>query len=339
MSFGRVIRGKLSCVDSNSPMLDTLPYLFPSRFPSLIRARLATLQVNLGYRCNQQCRHCHVDAGPKRREEMSAETLDDVLAFIRASALTTLDVTGGAPEMNPGFRRLVATACEQGLQVLDRCNLTILEEPGYDDLAAFLAEYRVEVMASLPCYLEENVDLQRGSGVFAKSIAGLRRLNALGYGRPDSGLQLSLIYNPIGAVLPPEQCVLERDYREVLAERYGIRFNRLLTLTNMPIKRFGSMLLSNGEFGNYMNILKAAHQDANLDSVMCRDLISVDWRGYVYDCDFNQMLDLPLGVGGRPARRLRDLSAAQLDGAEIRVGDHCYGCTAGRGSSCGGALT
>ncbi len=299
---------------------------------------MTTLQVNLGYRCNQQCQHCHVDAGPRRFEEMDSETVDEVLAFVQASDLQVLDVTGGAPELNTGFRRLVTGARSQGLHVMDRSNLTILEEPGFEDLAEFLAEYRVEVMASLPCYLEENVDQQRGEGVFAKSIAGLRRLNALGYGQPDSGLQLSLIYNPIGAVLPPPQCALEQDYRKVLAERYGIQFNRLLTLTNMPIKRFGSMLLSKGEFRPYMDVLKAAHQSRNLESVMCRDLISVDWQGYVYDCDFNQMLGLGLLAHDRPLRHIRDLRADQIHGAEIRVGDHCYGCTAGQGSSCGGSL-
>jgi radical SAM/Cys-rich protein len=320
-------------------MLDTLPYLLPGDFPPLRRVRLASLQVNLGYRCNQQCQHCHVDAGPRRTEEMSAQTLDEVLDFIHRSRLKTLDITGGAPELNPGFRRLVIGARARGLHVMDRCNLTILVEPGFEDLADFLAEHQVEVMASLPCYLEENVDRQRGDGVFAKSIAGLQRLNALGYGEADSGLQLSLVYNPLGSDLPPSQCVLEQDYRKELGARFGIRFNRLLTLANMPIRRFGSMLLSKGEFAPYMSRLKSAHQDENLQSVMCRELISVDWQGRVFDCDFNQMLGLGLSGLGPTVCYLRDLDARGLDGVDIRVGDHCYGCTAGQGSSCGGALS
>lgn len=320
-------------------MLDTLPHLLPGDFPAIKRHRLTTLQVNLGYRCNQQCLHCHVDAGPKRSEEMDEQTLDEVLEFIRNTQLSTLDITGGAPELNSGFRRLVRGARAHGLHVMDRCNLTILEEPGFEDLAEFLAEHDVEIMASLPCYLEENVDAQRGRGVFENSIAGLRQLNALGYGKDGSALTLSLIYNPQGAVLPPPQSALEQDYRRVLKERYDIEFTRLLTLTNMPIKRFGSMLISKGEFAPYMAVLKAAHQAENLEGVMCRDLISVDWQGYVYDCDFNQMLGLGLPGTEQTPRRLRDLRMEQLEGAPIRVADHCYGCTAGQGSSCGGALT
>lgn len=320
-------------------MLDTLPYLLPGDFPRLTRVRLTSLQVNLGYRCNQQCQHCHVDAGPRRTEEMSAETLDEVLHFIRRSELESLDITGGAPELNPGFRRLVIGARARGLHVMDRCNLTILVEPGFEDLAAFLADHQVEVMASLPCYLEENVNRQRGEGVFARSIAGLQRLNALGYGEAGSGLQLSLVYNPVGTVLPPSQCALEQDYRRELGARFGLRFNRLLTLANMPIRRFGSMLLSTGEFDPYMSRLKAAHQTENLNTVMCRELVSVDWQGRVFDCDFNQMLGLGLSGRGPASRYLRDLDAGGLDGMDIRVGDHCYGCTAGQGSSCGGALS
>lgn len=317
-------------------MLDSKPLLFPTDFPTIERQSLASLQVNLGYRCNQTCKHCHVDAGPKRPEIMSANTLNAVLAFLRLVGVATLDLTGGAPELNPGFRRLVREARGLGINVMDRCNLTILEEPGQEDLADFLADHRVEVVASLPCYLEENVDGQRGDGVFEASIRALRRLNSLGYGQIGSGRELNLVYNPQGPSLPPPQESLEADYKRVLLETYGVRFNRLLTLTNMPIRRFGSMLQSQGRFEEYVGLLKSAHREPNVDGVMCRTLISVDWRGYLYDCDFNQMLDLPLD-SGRPVH-ISELSSRELEGRPIRVGEHCYGCTAGQGSSCGGAL-
>ncbi len=319
-------------------MLDTKPFLFPTQFKPIRRLALETLQVNLGYRCNQSCKHCHVDAGPNRPEIMAGEVIKEVVAFLRTHSVGRLDLTGGAPELNPDFRAVVTEVVDLGVRVIDRCNLTVLLEPGQEDLAGFLAERGVEVTASLPCYLEENVNAQRGAGVFAASIEGLRRLNGLGYGEPGSGRVLNLVYNPQGPSLPPPQCGLEADYRRVLAERHGVRFNALLTLTNMPIRRFGSQLLSKGQFHSYLGLLKAAHRDDNLDSVMCRTLLSVDWRGQVYDCDFNQMLDLPLrGADGR-ALRLPELSAVELDGRPIRVGEHCFGCTAGQGSSCGGAL-
>lgn len=319
-------------------MLDSKSLLFPTDFPSLRRRGLDALQVNLGYRCNQSCVHCHVDAGPKRNEQMAAETVDAVLDFLRRERPRMLDLTGGAPELNPHFRRLVESARELGVEVMDRCNLTILEEPGHEDLASFLAAHRVRIVASLPCYLEENVDGQRGKGVFGASIAGLRRLNAQGYGDGRSGLLLDLVYNPTGPRLPPPQCSLEPDYKRVLGERYGVRFDNLLTLANMPIRRFGSMLQSQGGFASYMDLLKASHRNENLDAVMCRSLVSVDWRGYLYDCDFNQMLDLPLDHGaGR--RHISAFSGSRLGGTPIQVGEHCYGCTAGQGSSCGGALS
>lgn len=317
-------------------MRDTTPYLFPGTFPAVTRAALTTLQVNLGYRCNQQCQHCHVNAGPNRTENMDADTVAEVMRVLRDGQIRTLDLTGGAPELNPHFRELVAFARKQGVAVIDRCNLTILREPGQEDLGQFLAGHAVEVVASLPCYLEENVDSQRGSGVFDASIAGLRQLNELGYARPDSGLVLNLVYNPLGAYLPPPQQALEADYRERLAG-YGVAFNQLLTITNMPIKRFGSMLLSKGTFDEYLALLKSSHQEANVENVMCRNLVSVDWQGRLYDCDFNQMLELPIRDAGR-ARHIRDLDAAALQGRSITVGDHCFGCTAGQGSSCGGAL-
>ncbi len=318
-------------------MRDTFPLLVKTDFPALRRARLTTLQANLGYRCNQSCLHCHVAAGPARTEEMSWETMSLLLRFADRQRLSSLDLTGGAPELNPHFRGLVTAARAMDLQVIDRCNLTILSEPGQDDLPEFLAANAVEIVASLPCYLEENVDRQRGDGVFESSLAGLRKLNALGYGLPDSGLSLNLVFNPAGASLPPNQQELEAAYKEQLATRYGIVFNRLLTLTNMPIKRFGSQLVSKNEFHDYMRLLKGAHRDDNLPGVMCRTLISVSWQGYVHDCDFHQMLDLPLGDGDA-AVHLSSLIDHQFEHRPIRVADHCYGCTAGQGSSCGGAL-
>jgi radical SAM/Cys-rich protein len=318
-------------------MLDSLPLLFPSDFPELTRRRLQTLQINLGYRCNQSCLHCHVDAGPRRSESMSRETADAVLAFLDRHPLRTLDITGGAPELNPEFRRLVREGRGRGLEVIDRCNLTILSEPGEEDLAEFLAGQGVRIVASMPCYLEETVEAQRGNGVFAASIAGLRQLNGLGYGQEGGGLELDLVFNPQGPTLPPSQCVLEADYKKVLGERYGIRFNRLLTITNMPVKRFGSLLQSTGQFAGYMTLLKSAYRTENLDAVMCRDLVSVDWQGFVFDCDFNQMLGLAVERGGR-RQHISELDAEDLEGLRIRTAEHCYGCTAGQGSSCGGAL-
>jgi radical SAM/Cys-rich protein len=316
-----------------------LPLLFRTDFPALRRRSVDTLQLNLGYRCNQSCLHCHVNAGPTRKEEMTSETVDAVIAFLAASPdVTTVDLTGGAPELNANFHRLVIAARERGLRVIDRCNLTILEEPGFEDLAGFLAKHHVEVVASLPCYLEENVDKQRGKGVFEASIKGLKRLNALGYGVAGSNRLLNLVFNPQGPSLPPPQEQLEAAYKEHLAQEFGIVFNQLFTLANLPIQRFGSMLVSNGQFNSYMQLLRGAHRAENLEHVMCRNLLSVDWQGYLYDCDFNQQLGLSIAGPGRPRLHLTDLSADALDGQPIRVADHCYGCTAGQGSSCGGAL-
>ena len=317
-------------------MLDTFHYLKKTDFPVIRRTELETLQVNLGYLCNQQCLHCHVDAGPRRSEIMQLDAIDHVIEFLKCQHIRTLDLTGGAPEMNPHFRMLVRHARELGVRVLDRCNLTILSEPGFEDITDFLAEYQVEVIASMPCYLAENVDSQRGKGVFGRSIEGLRRLNSVGYGYDQSRV-LNLVYNPQGPSLPPSQAELEPDYKKALFENYGIVFNHLFTLANMPIKRFGSSLLSRGLFEDYMRTLKQAHRDDNLSTVMCRSLISVDWRGYVYDCDFNQMLGLDVGIGnGR--KHLSELMNSNFNEQAIAVMDHCYGCTAGQGSSCGGAL-
>jgi radical SAM/Cys-rich protein len=316
----------------------TLPLMRHYGFPALRRSRLETLQVNLGYKCNQSCLHCHVNAGPTRTEMMSRDTLADVLVFVQVSKIRSLDITGGAPELHPHFRELVSRARALGVQVVDRCNLTILLEPGHEDLADFLARNRVQVTASLPCYTEELVDRQRGKGVYERSIQALKKLNALGYGAPGSGLELNLVYNPQGPSLPPAQQQLEADYKRVLGERFGVVFNSLFTLANMPIQRFGSTLISKGQFNEYMRLLHGAHREENLGAVMCRTLISVDWQGYVYDCDFNQMLGLPLSLKGHERPQLSDLIARDLAGNPIAVRDHCYGCTAGQGSSCGGAL-
>ncbi len=319
----------------------TLPLLIDTRFPAIRRRALATLQVNLGYTCNQSCLHCHVNASPQRTEQMDRATVDLVIALLPQLQVRTLDLTGGAPELNPHFRHLVQAARAAGVQVIDRCNLTILQEPGHETLAQFLAEQGVQVTASLPCYSQDNVDRQRGEGVFDKSIQALQRLNALGYGQPGSGLVLNLVYNPQGPSLPPSQAKLAADYKRLLAQNFGIVFNDLFALANMPIQRFGSTLISKGQFNTYMTLLRDHHDDANLDHVMCRDTVSVDWQGYLYDCDFNQMLGLDMPALGQPQPgrpHLRDLAARRLEGQPIRVAEHCFGCTAGQGSSCGGAL-
>lgn len=323
-------------------MKDTFDLLVKTDFPRIKRAQLETLQVNLGYLCNQQCLHCHVDASPRRKEIMTAETVAEVLSFLKQKNIKTLDLTGGAPEMNPEFFSLVKQATDIGVHVIDRCNLTVLLEKGYEETAAFLAENKVEVIASMPCYLEENVDAQRGKGVFDGSIEGLKRLNKLGYGI-DEKLQLNLVYNPQGINLPPSQNVLEPAYKKELKQRFDISFNNLYTITNMPIKRFGSTLLSKGLFTEYMQILKTSYSKDNLAGLMCRTTLSIDWLGYAYDCDFNQMLGLPAtlttgqsSVTGKT--HIKDLLQSDLTGSDIAIMDHCYGCTAGQGSSCGGAL-
>lgn len=319
-------------------MIDTAHLLQPTRFPALARDRLECLQVNLGYRCNLSCVHCHVNAGPKRTEVMNRENIDLVIEVLREQGLKALDLTGGAPELNPHFRYLVESARELGVHVIDRCNLTVLLEPGQEETAQFLADNQVEIVASLPCYLEENVDSQRGKGAYRGSIEALQRLNGLGYAEAGSALELNLVYNPLGPVLPPPQGPLEADYKKQLAQRYGIRFNQLFTIANMPIQRFGSLLHSKGQFQDYLTLLRDAHREENLDGVMCRRLVSVDWQGHLYDCDFNQMLKIPLGLAGKQRPHLRDLLRRDLSGRPIRVAEHCYGCTAGQGSSCGGAL-
>jgi radical SAM/Cys-rich protein len=316
----------------------TLPLLAATDFPRIRRRSLDTLQVNLGYKCNQSCLHCHVAASPQRTEMMDSDTIAQVIEVLRVRKVRALDLTGGAPELNEHFRHLVRQARELGVRVIDRCNLTILSEPGQEDLAAFLAEQGVEVTASLPCYSPANVDRQRGDGVFDRSIAGLRQLNMLGYGDPARGLVLNLVYNPQGPSLPPPQGPLEADYKRELLLHFGIRFDHLFALTNMPVQRFGSTLVSKGMFGTYMQLLRDSYRAENLETVMCRSLLSVDWQGFLYDCDFNQMLGLRASVGGRSQPHLRDLLQHDPAGTDIRIANHCYGCTAGQGSSCGGAL-
>jgi radical SAM/Cys-rich protein len=320
-------------------MLETRPLLLETDFPKIMRAPVDTLQVNLGYLCNLSCTHCHVNAGPSRTELMDPETIEIVLDFLRKRRVEFLDLTGGSPEMNPNFKYLVRQATAMGIRVMDRCNPTILEEPGYEDVAGFLADHQVTVIASLPCYQEQNVDKQRGKGVFRESIAGLRQLNAVGYGKPGSGLKLNLVYNPDDPALPPSQSQLQKDYKEELSCKYDVVFNELFALANMPISRFGARLLAKQQFTEYMTLLRNSFEETNLTTLMCRSLVSVDYRGHVYDCDFNQMLALPLEVAGNSRPHLRDIIDLNLEGSEIAVGEHCYGCTAGQGSSCGGALS
>lgn len=319
-------------------MRDTKHLLFPGDFPAIERDHLATLQVNLGYKCNQSCTHCHVNAGPSRTEMMSDETMESVVRYLSQRRVSMLDLTGGAPELHPRFRDLVSTARKMGIVVRDRCNLTILFEPAQSGLADFLASNQVEIVASLPCYTEDNVNKQRGKGVFTLSIKALKKLNALGYGKTDR-LRLYLVYNPSGPILPPPQAQLEQDYKKHLANDYGIYFDSLFVLTNMPIQRFGSSLLSTGHFESYMKTLRESHTPANMNTVMCKNTISIDWQGYVYDCDFNQMLDEPIVDSRNRSLHIEDLLTRDIHSIKVKTGNHCYGCTAGQGSSCSGALS
>ena len=320
-------------------MHDTLPHLLPTSFPRLVRKPLEILQINIGLRCNLACLHCHVNSNPYRKEKMSAETIALVIRCLVKNDIKILDITGGAPEMHPQFCELVEQARDEEVHVIDRCNLTILEQAGYESMAKFLAINKVEIIASLPCYTQENVDQQRGKGVFEDSIKALQRLNKLGYGKKDSGLILNLVYNPLGPYLPPSQEKLESTYKQKLLEEYEVEFNSLFTMCNMPIKRFGSTLISRGQLQEYMSLIRNSHKDSNLENVMCRNLVSVDWQGYLYDCDFNQMLDLNISNKKREKMHINDLLEMKLTGQNIKVAEHCYGCTAGQGSSCGGALT
>jgi len=296
-----------------------------------------TLQVNVGKRCNQTCRHCHVGAGPARTESMNAETAGRVLEVLRRHDIPHLDLTGGAPELNPNFDELVRQARALGRRVTVRSNLTVFDLEGRDYLPEFLCAQGVEVVASLPCYLEQNVDAQRGQGVYTRCIRALQRLNRLGYGKPATGLKLSLVFNPLGPSLPPPQPQLEEAYRAQLADRFGIVFNQLYTITNMPINRFLEALTGDQGHARYMELLLQNFNPATVDNLMCRTLVNVGWEGTLYDCDFNQMLNMAIGPGA--PGRLRDFDVPALSRREIRTGRHCFGCTAGSGSSCTGALT
>jgi radical SAM/Cys-rich protein len=304
---------------------------------SLCRARPEILQVNVGRLCNLICVHCHVNAGPKRKEIMSRETIDRIVDWLAKTEIPTVDITGGAPEMIPDFRYLIerVKSLQPHRHTIDRCNLTILIEPGYEDLARFLAQNAVEIIASMPCYSPENVNAQRGEGVFEDSITALKLLNSLGYGT-DPGLPLHLVYNPVGAFLPPSQAELEADYKHELKTHFGIVFNRLYTLANLPIGRFASYLRRNNKLEEYMQLLMEAFNPTTIDGLMCRNTISVGWRGEVYDCDFNQQLGMQWNDGARIF--LWDVDPEKIENREIMTGNHCFGCTAGAGSSCGGAI-
>ena len=308
-----------------------------NKFPSIRRNSLTTLQVNIGYKCNQKCAHCHVNASPERTEMMKSDTIKLIPKVLESYRLDTLDLTGGAPELHPQFQELVVKAREIGVEVIDRCNLTILNEPGFEYLAKFLAENKVTIIASLPCYEKDNVDKQRGKGVFERSLEGLNQLNQLGYGKNNSDLKLNLVFNPQGISLPPPQAELESVYKKELFNRYGILFDNLYTIANMPINRFASHLKSMGQLKDYQKLLEEKYNPSNLDNLMCRSIISVDWEGILYDCDFNQQLGLKMK--GK-YKNLEDLVNNNdiLINQEIETRDHCYGCTAGDGSSCGGAL-
>lgn len=302
----------------------------------LRRNAIKTLQVNIGKRCNQACLHCHVESGPTRTENMELETVDRLLQLLkREPQIHTVDITGGAPELNPHFRHFVSEIRKMGKEVIDRCNLTVLFEPGQEDTAEFLAKNDVQIVASLPCYKEDNVDAQRGKGVFGKSISALEKLNALGYGQKESGRVLNLVYNPVGEHLPPAQDALEAQYHAHLKDTFGIVFNHLFTITNMPIKRYAYMLERNGKMEDYMQLLIDNFNPQAARGVMCTEMVSIGWDGQMYDCDFNQMLEIPLN---RKSRSVWDIENLRDIESDIAVGSHCFGCTAGAGSSCGGAL-
>jgi len=304
---------------------------------NLKRTQVEILQVNIGYLCNLACHHCHVEAGPKRKEIMPENVVDRLIELLKVSPIVhTVDITGGAPELNPHFRKLVLAARSLNKRVIDRCNLTVLFEEGQADTAKFLADNQVEIVASLPCYSKENVEKQRGLGVFHKSIEALKILNDLGYGKIGSNLQLDLVYNPTGASLPPSQTKLEGDYKKELNDLFGIEFNKLFTITNMPIKRFLKSLEKAGKMEAYMDLLVNSFNPTAAEGVMCRNLVSVSWTGELFDCDFNQMLELP--IGGNKKSIWDIISLEDFTDESILFEDHCYACTAGAGSSCGGAI-
>jgi radical SAM/Cys-rich protein len=325
----KMLGGTTSCPPFET-QLDRIG-MFPLRATGI-----TVFQINVGKLCNQTCRHCHVDAGPDRTEHMSLETAEQCIRALEKTDIPTVDITGGAPELNPNFRWLVEQSKALGRRVIDRCNLSVLLLPSQVDLAAFLAEHRVEIVASLPYYRASQTDAQRGEGIFKKSIEALRLLNRLGYGQPDSGLSLNLVCNPVGAFLPPRQEAIEAQFRKELLARHGVEFNHLYTITNMPISRFLEFLLESGNYEQYMERLAKAFNPAAAAGVMCRYTISVSWDGTLYDCDFNQMLDLPIDRAA-PAH-IRDFDLASLNQRQITTRNHCYGCTAGAGSSCGGSV-
>ncbi len=306
---------------------------------TLLRTAPRVLQINVGKLCNLTCSHCHVNAGPGRKEIMTRETVDRILSWQRRARLPVIDLTGGAPEMMPSFKYLVRSlrALDPEATIIDRCNLTILLDEGYEDMAEFLRAQRVEIVASMPCYSPENVNAQRGDGVFDASIAALGKLNALGYGI-DPALPLHLVFNPNGAKLPGPQAGLEADYKRELREHFGLEFNRLYTITNLPVSRFASWLRHNGKYEEYLALLVASFNPATVEGLMCRDTVNVSWQGEIFDCDFNQMMKLPLGGEGIHGTYLWDLDPLQLNGRQITTAAHCFGCTAGAGSSCGGAI-
>ena len=308
------------------------PLIKNTNFPSIKRSWLKTIQVNLGYKCNQSCLHCHVNAGPKRREMMDKKTIDNVIDFAINYNIETIDLTGGAPEINKYFKYMVKELRQHDIHIIDRCNLTILNEDGMEDLPSFFVKHKIEIIASLPCYIKKNVDRQRGKGVFDESINILRLLNDIGYGMKKD-LILNLVYNPQGPVLPPSQINLEKEYKSYRRESFDIEFNNLFTITNMPINRFGSTLVSQNKFNSYMKLLQSSFSEKAKDNVMCKELISIDYNGNVFDCDFNQMLKMNLS--GKETH-ITKITTKSLHNREISTGDHCYGCTAGSGSSCGG---
>ena len=310
------------------------PLIENTDFPQIRRSSLKIIQVNLGYKCNQSCLHCHVNAGPKRKEMMDRETIDNVIDFAVNNNIQTVDLTGGAPEMNKHFKYMVKELTQHDIHIIDRCNLTILNENNMKSLPEFFVKNKIEIIASLPCYIKKNVDSQRGKGVFDESINILRLLNKLGYGN-DKDLILNLVYNPQGPVLPPSQKKLENDYKSYLRENFNIEFNSLFTITNMPINRFGSVLVSQNKFDGYMKLLKSSFSEKAKENVMCKELISIDYNGNVFDCDFNQMLKMNLS---NKRTHITEINKRFLKSKIISTGDHCYGCTAGSGSSCGGAI-
>ena len=307
------------------------------KFPSIYKEPIETLQINIGYKCNQACKHCHVNSSPLRTEKMSNEMISLIPKIIEKYKIKTLDITGGAPELHPEFKNLITSLSTKQIDIIDRCNLTIFFEEGYEDLPQFLAKNKVIVTASLPCYQKDNVEIQRGLGVFEKSINAIKILNDLGYGKKETGLQLNLVYNPVSPILPPSQEILEKDYKKILFEKYNIVFNNLYTITNMPINRYEESLRREGKLNTYYKLLKENFNENNLENLMCKKTISVNWLGEIYDCDFNQQINFRENKGPKTLFDLLDESFTFDYGVAVK--EHCFACTAGAGSSCGGTLS